>query len=87
MVRLSIATALFLAVSILAVRAQTKKTVPSRARQPFTVVEATIPDMQAALKSGRVTSHELVQQYLERIATYEVGTKPWWVMAVRVEEK
>ena len=37
----------------------------------FTVVEATIPQMQAALKSGRVTSHDLVQQYLTRIATYE----------------
>src|SRR6266704_337789 len=27
--------------------------------------------MQAALKAGRITSHELVQQYLTRIATYE----------------
>src|SRR5437868_8370685 len=40
-------------------------------KKTFTVVEATIPDMQAALRSGRVTSHELVQQYLDRIATYE----------------
>src|SRR5579872_7256923 len=39
--------------------------------KPFTVVEASIPEMQAALKSGRVTSVELVQQYLDRIATYE----------------
>src|SRR5438445_7065307 len=39
--------------------------------KPFTVVEATIPQMQAAMKSGRVTSHDLVQQYLTRIATYE----------------
>src|ERR1051326_6111667 len=38
---------------------------------PFNVVEASLSDMQAALKSGRVTSHELVQQYLTRIATYE----------------
>src|SRR3954454_8809193 len=37
----------------------------------FNVVEASISDMQAALKDGRVTSHELVQQYLIRIATYE----------------
>src|SRR5881392_3727943 len=37
----------------------------------FNVVEASIADMQAALKDGRVTSHELVQQYLIRIATYE----------------
>jgi amidase len=41
------------------------------ALQPFNVVEASIPDMQAALRDGRVTSHELVQQYLIRIATYE----------------
>src|SRR5260370_11807947 len=38
---------------------------------PFSVVEASISDIQAALKDGRVTSHELVQQYLQRIATYE----------------
>src|SRR5712671_5320455 len=37
----------------------------------FTVVEATIPDMQAALKSGRVTSREIVRQYLQRIGMYE----------------
>ena len=40
---------------------------------PFTVVEATIPDMQAAMAAGRVTSRELVTQYLTRIATYEDG--------------
>lgn len=40
-------------------------------QKPFTVVESTIPEMQAALKAGRVTSRELVQQSLDRIATYE----------------
>jgi amidase len=40
-------------------------------KPPFSVVEASIPEMQAALKSGRVTSHDLVQQYLNRIAAYE----------------
>src|SRR5262245_14072228 len=39
--------------------------------KPFTVVEASIPEMQAALKAGRVTSRELVMQYLLRIAAYE----------------
>jgi amidase len=38
---------------------------------PFTVVEATIADMQAALEQRRVTSREIVMQYLLRIATYE----------------
>src|SRR5438477_12046611 len=37
----------------------------------FTVVEASIPAMQAALRAHRVTSRELVQQSLTRIALYE----------------
>src|SRR4051794_31452605 len=40
-------------------------------RQPFSVVEATIPEMQGALQSKRTTSRELVTQYLARIATYD----------------
>jgi amidase len=38
---------------------------------PFSVVEATITDMQKAMQAHRVTSHELVQQYLTRIALYD----------------
>jgi len=37
----------------------------------FSVVEASIGDMQKAMASGRVTSRELVRQYLARIGTYE----------------
>jgi amidase len=37
----------------------------------FTVVEASITDMQRALQQHRVSSHELVQQSLTRIALYE----------------
>ena len=37
----------------------------------FSVVERTIPEMRSAMEQGRVTSRELVQQYLIRIATYE----------------
>ncbi len=45
---------------------------PARGEQPrFSVVEAGIADMQKAMKDGRVTSRELVLQYLTRIATYE----------------
>jgi amidase len=36
-----------------------------------TVFEASIPEMQSAMKAGRVTSHGIVQQYLTRIALYE----------------
>ena len=47
--------------------------VPQRptARPSFNVFEASIADMQAAMKAGRTTSHQIVQQYLTRIATYE----------------
>src|SRR4026208_1075475 len=37
----------------------------------FTVVEASITDMQRTLQQRRVTSRELVQQSLTRIALYE----------------
>ena len=37
----------------------------------FSIVESTIPEMQAALAEGRVTARELVTQSLLRIATYE----------------
>ncbi len=43
----------------------------AQAHKSFTVVEATIPEMKAALEKKQVTSHELVTQYLIRIATYE----------------
>src|SRR5437660_2915789 len=39
--------------------------------QHFSVVEATIPGMQRAMQEHRVTSRELVTQYLTRIAMYE----------------
>jgi amidase len=41
------------------------------ARGEFNIVEASITDMQQAMASGRVTSRELVQQYLTRIALYD----------------
>ena len=40
-------------------------------KPPFNVVEATIPEMQQALKDGRVTSRQLVEQSLIRIGMYE----------------
>ncbi len=42
-----------------------------RVHPAFNVVEATIPEMRNALEHGRVTSRELVEQYLIRIALYE----------------
>ncbi|MDH3272738.1 MAG: amidase family protein, partial [Gemmatimonadota bacterium] len=39
--------------------------------EPFDVVEATIPEMQRAMEEGRLTSRELVEAHLLRIALYE----------------
>jgi amidase len=44
---------------------------PVAAMPPFNVVEASIPQMTEALKQGRITSRELVTQYLVRIALFE----------------
>ena len=41
------------------------------AAPPFRVVEKTIPEMRAAMEQGRLSSRELVLQYLTRIALYE----------------
>src|SRR5215218_611895 len=38
---------------------------------PFTVTEASIADLRTALEGRRVTSVQIVTQYLERIAIYE----------------
>ena len=44
---------------------------PATAPRPFPVVEATIPDLQAAMERGDLTSRQLVTAYLLRIALYE----------------
>jgi amidase len=43
---------------------------PAANTAPFSVVEATIPDMQKAMQEGRTSSRKLVEQYLVRIALY-----------------
>jgi len=45
---------------------------PLTADQPlFSVAEASIPEMQAAMRAGRVSARELVTQHLLRLARYE----------------
>jgi amidase len=44
---------------------------PASQSPPFQIVEASIPEMQAAMAAGRLTSRELVTQYLVRLAMYE----------------
>ena len=38
---------------------------------PFDVVERTIPELQNAMETGQVTSRQLVERYLARIAAYD----------------
>jgi amidase len=50
---------------------QAAKPAPPPPLPPFTIVEASIADMRVAMEQRRVTSRELIQQCLVRIATYE----------------
>ncbi len=60
-----------LTISACAASVIAQRQAPSTRAPVFSVVEATIPEMQRAMEQGRVTSHELVVQYLTRIALYD----------------
>ncbi len=59
------------AASTLGAATQKAKPAPAAPPKPFSVVEATIPEMRLAMEQKRTTSREIVQQYLTRIAMYE----------------
>src|SRR5579864_1691111 len=40
-------------------------------KTPFQIMETTIDDVHAAYKSGKLTAHQLVQGYLDRISAYD----------------
>ena len=46
-------------------------TLHARQGSPFRVEEASIADIHAAIKGGRVTCRSLVEQYLRRIEAYD----------------
>src|SRR5262245_39020052 len=46
---------------------------PGRSGRRFTVVEATIADLRAAMEKRRATARAIVTEYLTRIGTYEVA--------------
>jgi len=49
---------------------------PSRPPKKLQLVEATVPELQQALKTHLITSRQLVQMYLDRIAAYnDAGPK------------
>src|SRR6266436_5756433 len=60
--RVSTIVSILIATAVLSARAE---------RKPFTVIEASIPDMQKAMREKRITSRLLVEQYLTRIALYD----------------
>jgi amidase len=68
---LAVAVVAVSAIAALSAQAKKKPAAGAAAAAPFAVVEATIPEMRAAMEQRRVTSKELVRQYLMRIATYE----------------
>jgi amidase len=68
--RLAVVSAVF-AASLAAGAQERSRARPRPEARPFGVVEASIQDMRTAMEQGRVTSRELVQQYLTRIALYE----------------
>ena len=63
---------LLIAAATLTIRAQNARPAPAAAASKrVTVVEATIPELRAALEQKRVTSRQIVQEYLRRIGMYE----------------
>ncbi|HEX5473625.1 MAG TPA: amidase family protein [Vicinamibacterales bacterium] len=59
------------ALALLAFPIRAQRARNTRTSTPFSIFEASIPEMQAAMKAGRTSSHAIVQQYLTRIAFYE----------------
>ena len=71
MKRVLLLAAVFAAAVTLTAQTPRRAAVPQPQTPPFSVVEATIPEMRTAMEQGRVTSRELVLQSLTRIALYE----------------
>ena len=65
------AAVLFLASALAACNSVPYNEAPPPDHPQFSVVEATIPDMQKAMREGRTSSRRMVEQYLQRIALYE----------------
>src|SRR5918996_3547834 len=49
----------------------TAATLSAQGTQSFDIVEKTIPQLQEAMRTGQVTSRQLVELYLGRIAAYD----------------
>jgi amidase len=65
MTRVSIVTLIVIAAAAMTVGAQNNRP------KSLTVVEATIPELRTSMEQKRITSRQIVEQYLMRIAMYE----------------
>jgi Asp-tRNA(Asn)/Glu-tRNA(Gln) amidotransferase A subunit family amidase len=52
-----------------------QKSVAVSARGNFELIEATIAEAHAAMRAGKLTSHQLVEAYLRRIRAYDQSTR------------
>ena len=71
MKKTSIFAVFLLAPMIAASCARTDETQVQAQTKPFNIMETTIDDIHAEYKSGRLTSHQVVQMYLDRIEALE----------------
>src|SRR5580693_4241086 len=52
-----------------------QKSALSAGRGNFQIMEATIAEAHAAMRAGKLTCHQLVEQYLRRIRAYDQTTR------------
>ncbi len=75
LVRAALAVAVAIAAAALQAASHAQGQAPAQAKPaapaPFRVEEATIADLHAAMKNGRLTCRSLVEQYLRRIDAYD----------------
>src|SRR5579871_1374074 len=63
------------AAAIVSVAGARQKSSAPIARGHFEVTEATIAEAHAAMRTGKLTSHQLVEEYLRRIRAYDQSTR------------
>src|SRR4030095_13400745 len=69
--RTLLSSVVVLAALAMAIVARSRQPAPGGQPAAFQIVEATIPQMRDAMASGRLTSRQLVTQYLTRLGLYE----------------
>src|SRR5579864_7151085 len=63
------------AAAIISVAGAQQKSAALGSRGHFEIMEATIAEAHAAMRAGKLTSHQLVEEYLRRICAYDQPTR------------